>query len=244
MFGGEIMVGIHIRPINGHLYGIAISQAGGSVQLYHIGLQTGVAVRLWQRREFLQEQRRDDRSDCPGNFDVDFDPRHDQLRVVNDAGQNFRLYRNTGDPVDGDTVALGVNMDPPIVGGATPITGAAFTNNDEFGGSSPLLFTLSPAANTLNYQDRFNGGYNGIQMAPKVVTLNGATLDFAAVNGFDIAPNILAIGSSAPHAVGSGHVLLSLTPTGAPGWTPSTCRPARPRSSACSAAASRRRCAA
>ncbi len=34
MFGGEIMVGIDIRPMNGHLYGIAISQAGGSVQLY------------------------------------------------------------------------------------------------------------------------------------------------------------------------------------------------------------------
>ena len=44
MFDGEIMVGIDIRPINGHLYGIAISQAGGSVQLYHIGLQTGAAA--------------------------------------------------------------------------------------------------------------------------------------------------------------------------------------------------------
>jgi hypothetical protein len=217
MFGGEIMVGIDIRPMNGHLYGIAISQAGGSVQLYHIGLQTGVAVRLGNAANFYKNNGVTLDLIVPGNFDVDFDPSRDQLRVVNDAGQNFRLDPNTGDPVDGDTVAPGVNMDPPIVGGATPITGAAFTNNDEIGSSSPLLFTLSPAANTLNYQDRFNGGYNGIQMAPVAVTLNGATLDFAAVNGFDIGPNIRAIGSTAPHAVGSGHALLSLTPTGGPG---------------------------
>jgi hypothetical protein len=97
----ENLVGIDIRPQNGVLYGLTADGAG-AVRLYAVDLRTAVATPLTPA-----PARFDDGAGGPvpvagTRFGVGFDPTADRLRVVTDAGFNFRLDPNTGGLVDGD----------------------------------------------------------------------------------------------------------------------------------------------
>lgn len=72
-----------------------------------------------------------------GRFGVDFNPAADRVRVVAQTGQNLRLHPDTGQMVDGDAGAAGLQPDPPLAyapgdraAGSTPqVAAAAYTYN-------------------------------------------------------------------------------------------------------------------
>jgi hypothetical protein len=192
LIAGDTLVGIDFRPINGYLYGLGFNSIAGTVQLYNVSFRTGVATPIGASGTFVAADGTTPVPIAGTGLGLDFNPVVDRLRVVNDAGQNFRINPNTGAFVDGDLggaagSVTGLNMDGAINGAATAVDGAAYTNN-LIGSPSTTLYTLSAGTNTLHIQNPPNGGTATL---PVVVTLNGSALDFTVANGFDIPPDAL-----------------------------------------------------
>lgn len=143
---GETLVGIDVRPQNGLLYGLASNGTGG-VRLYVISPRTGVATAL--TADVVQF------SDGPilgSNFGFDFNPTVDRIRVVTDAGINFRLNPNTGLIVDGNTAIAGIQPDGTINGGTTTVDATAYTNSFP-NATVTTQYTLDAATNSLFIQN-------------------------------------------------------------------------------------------
>jgi hypothetical protein len=112
---------IDFRPATGQLYAIG-NAPGGIYRLYTIDLSTGVATRVGPNLT------------PPGNsFGFNFNPVTDQIRIVNDSDQNFRLDPNTGTIVDGDAGTAGTQLD----------TALAYPSGDPNFGSNPNVVTGS-----------------------------------------------------------------------------------------------------
>ena len=184
---GERFVGVDFRPQNGFLYGLTATPfagGGSAVRLYAISPQTGVATPVGVAQTF---------TDAAGNvvgiagtnFGFDFNPAVDRIRVVTDAGLNFRMNPNTGAIVDGDAVAAGVQPDGNQSGGFTASAAAYSNNTPNSPGQVPVttLYVLDAASGQLLIQSNPNGGTETV-VGP--VTLNGQPLAFTAVAGFDI----------------------------------------------------------
>jgi hypothetical protein len=200
---GDVLVGIDFRPQNGFLYGLGFNSAAGTVQLYHVSHRTGQATAVGPSGTFV------DGGGTPvpitgTSFGVDFNPTVDRVRVVTDAGQNFRMNPNTGAFVDGDLggpagSVPGLNLDGAINGATATLDAAAYTNNQQ-NATVTTLYTLGAATNQLFIQNPPNAG---TQTVPVNVTLNGSALDFTAANGFDILPGVNVAASNAV-ATGAG----------------------------------------
>lgn len=203
---GETLVGIDVRPQNGQLYGLAANGVGG-VRLYVISPQTGAATSLTA----APVQFGDGVVDLPiqgSNFGIDFNPTVDRLRVVTDAGVNFRINPNTGAIVDSNPGTPGVQADGPINAGTTTVDATAYTNNFP-NVTATTQYTLDAVSNGLYIQNPPN---TGTQTTPLAVTLNGTALDFTAVNGFDIPPGVNVATSNAS-ATGQAIALLTVAGT-------------------------------
>lgn len=201
---GDTLVGIDVRPQNGHLYGVGFNSVAGTVTVYHISHQTGVATSVGPAVSFTT----DGVTPAPvlgSNFGVDFNPTTDRLRVVTDAGQSFRLNPNDGTAIDGNGVPPGTQMDGPIGGATTTVDAAAYTNNEQ-NATVTTLYTLSAATNQLFIQSPPNAG---TQTTPVTVTLNGSTLDFTSAGGFDIPPLVDVFSANAVVS-GSGYAALTV----------------------------------
>ncbi|MBW4464216.1 MAG: DUF4394 domain-containing protein [Pegethrix bostrychoides GSE-TBD4-15B] len=203
---GEQLVGIDIRPQTGKLYGLTSSAAG--VRLYVISPQSGVATPLTA----APVQFDDGSNPVPiqgVNFGFDFNPTVDRIRVVTDAGENFRLNPNTGALVDGNngspTAVAGINSDGSVKAATTRVDGAAYTNSSP-DVSTTTQYTLDASSNQLFIQNPPN---SGTQTAPLPITFNGSPLDFSAVNGFDIPASVTVATSNQP-AQGQGYATLTV----------------------------------
>src|SRR4051794_14048082 len=111
---GEHLVGIDTRPATQQLYGV-----GSTNHLYVIHPVTGAAIQVGPANQF----------DLHGggiDYAVDFDPVTDRLRVIDEAGHNFRL-----NPDDG-SLTTDTNIAPSA---GVSIVGAAYDRNGA--GSSP-----------------------------------------------------------------------------------------------------------
>lgn len=209
---GETLVGIDVRPQTGKLYGL--TRSGGGVRLYVISPQTGVAVPLTPTPVQFDDGQGNPVAVEGTRFEFDFNPTVDRIRVVTNAGQNFRLNPNTGQIIDGNTgsptAVAGVNPDGPINGAATALDGTAYTNNAP-NVSVTTQYTLDAASNSLLIQNPPN---SGTQTQPRPITLKGSPLDFTAVNGFDIPAGIDVTTANQP---ASGQGLAVLTVAGTPG---------------------------
>ncbi|RXK86819.1 DUF4394 domain-containing protein [Filimonas effusa] len=169
---GETVMGIDFRPVNGQLYGVAVTIAGNA-RLYTFNLATGAAAAVGS--SFLL---------TAGTSAVgfDFNPTVDRIRLVTNLGQNLRLVPDNG------TIA---GTDGAINPGSPAISGAAYTNNYP-GATTTTLFVLN--TNKLFKQDPPNNG-----LLTEIGNL-GITAD--SQNGFDIggASNmgyaVLSIGSN------------------------------------------------
>ncbi len=207
---GENLVGIDIRPQNGQLYGLT-SNGTGAVRLYAISPTTGLAVGLSAGTVQFDDGGGNPVAIAGTNFGFDFNPTVDRIRVVTDAGVDFRMNPNTGGIVDGNAGTAGINPDGAINGDTTTVDAAAYTNNAP-NATVTTLYTLDAVTNKLSIQNPPNAG---TQSNGTVVTVAGSTFDFTAVNGFDI-PAGVSVSTANATATGSGFVILT-TAAGTPG---------------------------
>ncbi len=200
---GESIVSIDRRPQNGFLYGLGYNATAGSVQLYSIAPQSGVATPIGASGSFVAA---DGVTPAPvGNgagttFGIDFNPTVDRVRVVNSGGQNFRMNPNTGAFVDGNAGVANVNMDGAINGATVTVGETAYTNS-AINATVTTQYTLDAATDALCIQNPPN---NGTQTACLPF---GTAVD--AVLGFDIDPTVTVSAGSTP-ATGSGTAVLKL----------------------------------
>ncbi|GGZ03338.1 DUF4394 domain-containing protein [Pseudoduganella plicata] len=162
--GGDSLVGIDFRPVDGMLYGV-----GSGGRLYTIDTTTGIAT--------LKSTLMADAADTTlpftalagSDFGVDFNPVADRLRIVGSSGQSLRINVDTG----------AVTTDGAINGGAanTAITASAYTNS--FAGTgATTLYGIDSVNDTLYVQNPPNNGTLATPVALGIDVGNG--------NGFDI----------------------------------------------------------
>jgi Domain of unknown function (DUF4394) len=206
---GEVLVSIDRRPQNGMLYGLGYNSTvtPRTVQLYLISSVTGVATAVGATGTFVDALGASVSigSGASTRFGIDFNPTVDRLRVVNSAGQNFRINPNTGAFIDGDlggaaSSVSGTNMDGAVNGASTSVQEAAYTNNSA-NVSVTTQYTLDATADQLFIQNPPNAGTQTLAQP--------LGQDVVAVRGFDIAPGI-DVSSSGSVASGQGVAVLEL----------------------------------
>ena len=140
--GDTRIVGIDFRPATGDLYGLG--NAGG---IYTINVQTGEATFKAQLGVALDGT----------NFDVDFNPTVDRLRIISDNGQNLRAnVENGATTEDLDLVYPAPPPTPPTPG--LGVTGAAYTNNDLDSTTATTLFDIDTMMDQVVIQSPPNNG--------------------------------------------------------------------------------------
>jgi hypothetical protein len=159
---GEVLVGIDFRPVNRQLYGVGSGNTIYSIAANGVAtaVGTGFAPTL-----------------SGTNFDIDFNPTVDRIRLVSDAEQNLRLNPITGAAAATDT-ALAYAVGDVNVGVNPNITGAAYTNNAP-GATTTTLFVIDSGLNTLATQNPPNNG--------TLNTIGALGFDVSDILGFDIS---------------------------------------------------------
>lgn len=194
---GDVLVSIDRRPQNGLLYGLGYNAAAGTVQLYHISATTALAKPIGAVGGFVGTDGVTPvriGADGTTKFGIDFNPTVDRVRVVNSAGQNFRMNPNNGALVDGNAMAPGINMDGGINGATMAVQETAYTNSSQ-SVTVTTQYTMDLTIDAVCIQNPPNAG---TQTACQTLSVPVET-----VQGFDIAPSITVTTSSAP-ATGSG----------------------------------------
>jgi hypothetical protein len=145
--GGADVLGIDYRPATGELYAV-LRDADGTGRVARVDPATG-RVTSGPR---LTSAAGSTLMLLGANFDLDFNPVVDRLRVVSDAGQNLRIDVGTGvTTVDGTLTYAGGS-------GAPRVSAAAYTNNDRDAATGTTLFVLDGETDTLNTQAPPNDG--------------------------------------------------------------------------------------
>ncbi len=203
---GDTLVAIDVRPQNQELYALGFNSGAGTVQLYHLSVPTAIATGIGTTGTYVNGGG----TPVPitgARFDMDFNPTVDRLRVVTDSGQNFRMNPNTGAFVDGDLggaagSVAGLNMDGPINGGTTTVSGIAYTNNRP-NSTVTTLYTVDDVTNSLYIQNPQNAG---TQTMPLTVTVGGSPVDFFNAS-LDIIPGVNVATSNTPVVSGSAFMV-------------------------------------
>ncbi len=160
------IVGIDFRVQDGLLYGLG--DGGG---IYTIDVASAEATPVDGAALTM---------DLDGEeFDIDFNPAANALRIISDTGQNLRQ------PFAGDTpfvtqvdTDLNIPVSPPVIDPATDVTGVAYTNNDLDPNSGTTLFALSSDTDEVLIQSPPNAGV--------LVATGALTVDADTPVGFDI----------------------------------------------------------
>jgi len=162
---GENLLGIDFRPVNGELFGL-----GSTNRLYRINAATGAATAVNSQPFAIALNGT--------NFGFDFNPSVDRIRIVSDAGQNFRLVPDTGAVVDGNPALDGIQADGSLSGATTSIAATAYTN------SFPGVAPMTPPAATTQYGINTTTDELFIQNPP-----NAGTQTRVGALGVDFSPN-------------------------------------------------------
>jgi Domain of unknown function (DUF4394) len=189
--GGENIVGLDVRPLNGQLYAL-----GKTSRIYVVNPRTG-AARQVGTTPFVPAL-------AGTNFGFDFNPTVDRIRVTSDAGQNLRLNPDDGTVAGVDTNLAYAAGDPGA--GTTPnVTASAYTNNFA-GATSTTLYDIDNARHALVIQNPPNNGTlttvgalgtNNNAVAFDIGDNNGA---YAVLNGEQNRQNLYRIDLSNGHA--------------------------------------------
>jgi len=141
--GGEDIVGLDVRPLNGQLYAL-----GKTSRLYVINPRTG-AARLVGATPFIPAL-------AGTGFGFDFNPTVDRIRVTSDAEQNLRLNPDNGTVAGVDTNLAYAPGDPGA--GTNPsVAGSAYTNSFA-GATATTLYDIDNARHALVIQNPPNNG--------------------------------------------------------------------------------------
>jgi len=194
---GDALVSIDRRPQNGFLYGLGYNPTAGTVQLYNISSQTALATPIGTIGQFTAADGATPVRigvDATTVFGIDFNPTVDRVRVVNSAGQNFRMNPNNGALVDFDPNTPGVQMDGGVNGPTMSVQETAYTN------SAPNVtvttqYTIDQTIDALCIQNPPNNGTQ-TQCMPLSVPVE-------TVQGFDI-PSSVAVTTANSVATGLG----------------------------------------
>lgn len=143
--GDTRLIGIDFRVQNGKLYGVG--DKGG---IYTIGTDNAKAAKVSQLTVALSGT----------DFDIDFNPAANRLRVVSDTGQNLRhnLDDPAGAPAAGQTATDTTLTTPPATTPTAGVTGAAYTNNDLNADTATTLFDLNTMTDQIVVQSPANNG--------------------------------------------------------------------------------------
>jgi hypothetical protein len=196
VLAGDTLVSIDRRPQNGFLYGLGYNATAGTVQLYSISSNTALATPIGAVGSFVAADGTPVRvgTDASTVFGMDFNPTVDRVRVVNSAGQNFRMNPNNGALVDFDATTPGTQMDGAINGPTVSLNETAYTN------SSPNATVTSQYGvdATIDAVCIQNPPNNGTQTLCRPLSVPVET-----VQGFDIPPSV-TVATSATPATGLG----------------------------------------
>lgn len=143
--GDTILVGIDQRPQDHRFYGVG-NQGG----VYRISVSTTTVKKVSQLSVPLQGK----------DFDIDFNPAADRLRIVSDTGQNLRHDVTNTVPATANDGALNYPTGTPPTPGAAAqgITAAAYTNNDVDPRTGTTLFDLDSKLDQIVQQVPANSG--------------------------------------------------------------------------------------
>ncbi|HEY5758412.1 MAG TPA: DUF4394 domain-containing protein, partial [Steroidobacter sp.] len=197
LIAGDTLVSIDRRPQNGFLYGLGYNATNGTVQLYNISSQTAVATPIGVVGGFVAADGTTPvriGANATTTFGIDFNPTVDRVRVVNSAGQNFRMNPNNGALVDFDATVAGVQMDGGINGPTMSVQETAYTN------SAPNVtvttqYTMDQTIDAVCIQNPPNNGTQTMCLPLSVPV--------ETVQGFDIPPSV-TVTTSATAATGLG----------------------------------------
>lgn len=200
---GETVLGIDSRPATGQIYGL-----GSTGRLYTFDPVTGLSGLVGSGPIAAGLSGTE--------FDLDFNPVSDTLRVISNSGLNLRVNPNTAEV----TIDSNLAYAPIDAGnGTTPsVVAAAYTNNVP-GALNTTLYDLESSRNVVVSQ----GTIGGVPISPntgQLLTLSAFSLPTAGAVGFEITPDGEALVSS--QATGASATLLSslslntglLTPVG------------------------------
>lgn len=132
MAGGEVLVGIDARPVDGQLYGV-----GTTSRLYLLNTTTGAATPIGSPFTPALNGL---------SFGMDFNPVPDRTRVVSSTEKNFRINPNDANVI----------VDAPL-NPAGNIVAAGYTNNFA-GATTTTLYDIDSQDGTLLIQTNPNGG--------------------------------------------------------------------------------------
>jgi hypothetical protein len=229
---GDTLVAIDVRPQNQRLYALGVNAAADTVTLYLVAPETNVAVPVGAPSGFVQADGVTTLDIPDTDWDIDFNPTVDRLRVVSVSGLNFRMNPNTGAVVDG-SADPGTNTDGAINGGTTGVGGAAYTNNQPNATATTLytargveLFIQNPPNNGTQNSQGSNFGLNegtglrGLDFAPgvNVGTSNNALTSgklYGVWNNFLHEIDLATSSASVLKFVGSVRSIAVRTPVGA-----------------------------
>jgi hypothetical protein len=188
---GVRLLGIDYRPANRALYGL-----GSNANLYILDASSGVARAVGTG---FGNQVAIDTSD---EYGFDFNPVPDRIRVVSDAGQNYRLNPNTGAAVDSDTSATGFQRDGDLQfdssdtnsGDGPNVVAAAYTNSVA-GATTTTNYAIEAGNDVLVTQGTRAG------VTPSVSPNTGrlytvGSLGVTDITSFDIGRNNVALAAS------------------------------------------------
>lgn len=196
VLAGDTLVSIDRRPQNGFLYGLGYNAAAGTVQLYSLSSNTAVATPIGTTGRFVDADGETVRigADDSTVFGIDFNPTVDRVRVINSAGQNFRMNPNSGAFIDGAPTTAGTQMDGPVNGPTMSLNETAYTN------SAPSVtvttqYGVDATIDALCIQNPPNAGTQTM--------CQPLSVPVETVQGFDIPPSVRVTTSNSP-ATGLG----------------------------------------
>lgn len=180
----EILAGLALRPLTGQFYGLGVNAGADTATLYLADPISGVCTAISPAGAitFTQDGDTLDLPPVSSGYGFDFNPTVDRIRVVTTSGLNFRIHPVTGAPVDGDSIATGVQPDGALNGGSTTAAAAAYTN-PYAGAALTSVYALDPSSNSLWVINPPNAGTMTLGVP---ITLNGNALDFTAGAGLEI----------------------------------------------------------
>jgi hypothetical protein len=164
---GENIVGIDVRPADGGLYAL-----GSSGRLYTVDPASAALTLKSTLVAGLGDATNPYAGLLGSEFGFDFNPGNDLIRVVSNAGENFRVL-----PEDG---VVTTDTAPTPAGGSF---GAAAYSNSYLGVNTASYYTIDAASDSLQVIGRTSG--NAINGDVLSIGALGAG-DVTAVGGFDI----------------------------------------------------------
>lgn len=210
--GGEKIVGLDVRPLNGQLYAL-----GATSRLYVINPRTG-AARQVGATPFIPAL-------AGASFGFDFNPTVDRIRVTSDAEQNLRLNPDDGTVTGVDTNLAYAAGDPGA--GTNPSVGGSAYTNSFAGATSTTLFDIDNARHALVTQNPPNDGtlttvgVLGTNNNAVAFDIGEGNVGYAVLNGEQSRQNLFRIDLTNGHAtqatsffIGSDQPLTGLAAAG------------------------------